>query len=113
MQGHVEEALTLFQKESPADIRSLPVENFNAMCSSLSFRYWNSGAEVKKVIKDIVPHFLEFFQRAGLSQDKIAKIMFVIFKRHLFYQNIFDWGPLVGRLRNYFLRRKNKYNAHL
>jgi hypothetical protein len=108
MQGKVNESIEIFQNETTKPINTFKATDFESMCSYLSFRYWYSKEDIKFVFTSIYPHFLTFFKHIPINNQTRNKVLFTIFKRHLFYKNIFKYGKLLGSIYNLLLRWRYK-----
>ena len=106
MQGKINESIELFQKEATKPINTFNAAEFESMCSYLSFRYWYSKEDIKFVFTSIYPHFVSFFKQISINSQTRNKVLFIIFKRHFFYKNIFKYGKLLGSILNLLLRRR-------
>jgi hypothetical protein len=107
MQGKIDESVIFFKQETFIPLEKYDVSQFDQMCSYLTFRYWYEPNEIEEVLNNIWPRFEDFFYRLGVNDKDKKKIMFIIFKRHLFFRNINKYGGILGRLKNVFLRKKN------
>jgi len=108
MQGKVNESIEIFQTETTKPINTFKATEFESMCSYLSFRYWYNEEEIKFVFTSIYPHFVTFFKHIPINNQTRNKVLFTIFKRHLFYKNIFKYGKLLGSIYNLLLRWRYK-----
>ncbi|MFM7645117.1 MAG: RNA methyltransferase substrate-binding domain-containing protein [Sphingomonadales bacterium] len=106
MQNKLEDTLDFFNKESNKSLTECSPQELEDMCSYLSFRYWYRKKDVEEVLTNIKPLFISFFLMAGLKKKMVQKSVFLIFKRHLFYKNIYRYGKLPGSVINFFLRIK-------
>ena len=105
MQNNIDETLELFIKESPKDIAAYEPQEFEIMCSYLTFRYWYGEEDVTMVLEKIKPLFILFFKKAGYKDAFTQRIIFFIFKRHFYYRNIYRYGKFIGSGLN-FINRK-------
>ncbi len=106
MQNKQKEALDFYNKESYKPLTDYTPQELEDMCSYLSFRYWYRKKDVEEVLMNIKPLFVSFFLLAGLKKKIAQKAVFLIFKRHLFYKNIYRYGKFPGAVMNFFLRIK-------
>ena len=106
MQNKLKESLEFYQAESIKPLRDCSVKELEDMCSYLSFRYWYRKKDVEEILTQIKPLFISFFEMAGFEKKQNQKAVFFIFSRHLFYQNNYRYGKLLGSVMNYFLRKK-------
>lgn len=109
MQGKISESVVFFEKETSIALKDITIDQFDHMCSYLTFRYWYQPMEIKEVLEVVRPRFDDFFSRFDLTDKHKNKILFVVFKRHLFIHNINKFGNVFGRVKNYFLRIKYLY----
>lgn len=109
MQGNISETLAFFKTETSKPLIDYKPEEFETMCSYLSFRYWYSRSDITEVFTKIYPNFVNFFKEAGYNTLFTRKALFSIFKRHLFYKNKYVYGKAIGGLFNIVMRNKNKY----
>ena len=107
MQGKIDESVSFFKQETQIPIEKHAISQFDQMCSYLTFRYWYQPNEIKEVIESVRPKFEEFFNQLEVNYHLQNKILFLIFRRHLFFENIYKYGNIKGRIKNYFLRKKN------
>ncbi len=105
MQGKIEESVELFKKESKKLIEEYQPEEYQIMCSYLSFRYWYSENEINEIIISTIPEFILFFKKIGYSNTRIKKIIFFIFNQHLCHLNKYRFGSIIGTIINAFMRR--------
>lgn len=108
MQGNIKENLAFFSKETIQPLPNYKPQDFEIMCSYLSFRYWYSESDIKEVFSVIRPHFLMFFKIAGYSDSFSKKALYCIFKRHLYYKNIYRYGKKMGSSLNFITRNYNE-----
>ncbi len=108
MQGKIDESIIFFRENTPIQIHEYKVSKFEFMCSYLSFRYWYTPEDIKEVFELIYPNFKLFFNKLGYSKNKTNRILYYVFKRHYFYQNIFRNGKFIGGIFNFFIRNYNE-----
>jgi len=108
MQGEVKETLNFFSKESAKPLVNYSPQDFELMCSYLSFRYWYNKSDIEAVFSVIHPHFVLFFKMAGYSDSFSKKALYCIFKRHLYYKNIYCYGKKMGSILNFIIRNYNE-----
>ena len=108
MQGRIDETITFFKKFTNKPIEKYSPQDFDQMCSYLSFRYWYSRSDIDEVFKIIYPNFILFFKAIGYSDSLTKKALYFIFKRHFFYKNIYRYGKLLGRFFNSMFRFYNE-----
>ena len=108
MQGNIKETLAFFSKESNQALHNYSPQDFELMCSYLSFRYWYSQSDIEEVFSVIRPHFVLFFIMAGYSDSFSRKALYCIFKRHLYYKNIYRYGKKMGSILNFITRNYNE-----
>jgi len=106
MQGEIDKSIALFQNESSKSITEYSPIEFESMCSYLSFRYWYTPSDIKKIFETIYPNFKVFFELIGYDKNEINKVLFYIFKRHYFYRNSNKYGKILAPFFNYILRLK-------
>ncbi len=102
MQGEVKESSDLFRKEVEQYSFTFQAQNFAIMCSYLSFRYWYSNTDLKRVFKEIYPFFNAFFESNSITGLSKKVILSEIFKRHQKQYNVQRFG-VFGRILNQFL----------
>ena len=105
MQGKIDETITFFKNFTNKSLKEYRPQDFEQMCSYLSFRYWYSRSDIEEVFKIIYPNFIDFLVSAGYNPTFIKNALFVIFKRHLFYRNRYRYGITLGSLVNLFIRK--------
>ena len=108
MQGKIDESIIFFRENTPIQIHEYQISKFELMCSYLSFRYWYSREDIKEVFELIYPNFKLFFYKLGYSKYKTERILYCVFKRHYFYQNIYRYGKYIGGIFNFFTRNYNE-----
>ena len=108
MQGKIDESIQFLKKNSPMPVEEYKVSDFEYMCSYLSFRYWYSPSDIKEVFEIIYPKFKTFFIEAGYNYSFRRRVLFVIFKRHLFYKNHYRYGKFIGKGVNFLVGIINK-----
>ena len=108
MQGKIDESIQFFKKNSPIPLEEYKVSDYEYMCSYLSFRYWYRPSDLKEVFEFIYPNFKMFFNQLGFDKSKTNKVLYHVFKRHFFYQNIFSYGKFIGSLVNFITRNYNE-----
>jgi glycosyltransferase involved in cell wall biosynthesis len=106
MQGKIEDSVQFFKDNTSKNISAYTPNQFEMMCSYLSFRYWYTREDIKNVIDNLVPNFNNFFQKLGYDELFINQALYHIFKRHYFYLNNYKYGKIIGGLKNYLLRKK-------
>jgi len=99
MQGKVEESTDLFRKEVAQYSFTFQVQEFAIMCSYLSFRYWYSKADLKRVFQEIYPLFNAFFEANPIAGLNKKAILSTIFERHQKQYNVQKFG-FIGRIIN-------------
>lgn len=107
MQNKIEESVLMFNKESKIAINKCLPQDFESMCSYLSFRYWYEREDIEMAISELLPRFKQFFKRLNCNETFINKATYFIFKRHLFFRNKNKYGKPLGSIINYFLRQKH------
>lgn len=105
MQKKVDESVEFFKKNTTNTIQNQQPKDFEAMCSYLTFRYWNSKEDVKGVLENVQPMFKEFFKKLGYNNLFIKKANYYIFKSHLNHYNIYQYGKIVGSCINYLNKK--------
>lgn len=100
MQGKITESVELFSKEKAALGLTIHASHFSAMYSYLSFRYWNSNADLKFIFADIYPNYQRFFLAIGLSQQDQVNALKAVFGPVRKIKNHKDFGRLIGGLLN-------------
>lgn len=108
MQGKIIETLYFFQKESSKSMKEYSPQEFELMCSYMSFRYWYSRTDIEEVFTSIYPDFKSFFKEIGYDNFFIKKALYSIFKRHIFHKNIYCYGKTFGSLFNFIIRNYNE-----
>ena len=108
MQGRIDETITFFKKFNNVPLEKYKPQDFEEMCSYLSFRYWYSRSDIKEVFELIYPNFILFFKSIGYDYFFTKRALYFIFKRHLFYRNIYSYGKTTGKFINYMLRFYNE-----
>ena len=108
MQGKVQETLDFFLKETTQPLFSHKPQDFELMCSYMSFRYWYSKSDIEAVFTKIHPQFVAFFKIAGFSDTFTKQALYVIFKRHLYYKNRYRYGKNLGTILNFMMRTYNE-----
>ena len=108
MQGRIDETTTFFKKFNNVPLEKYKPQDFEEMCSYLSFRYWYSRSDIKEVFELIYPNFILFFKSIGYDYFFTKRALYFIFKRHLFYRNIYSYGKTTGKFINYMLRFYNE-----
>ena len=108
MQGMIAETITFFKKFTNKPIEKYSPQDFEQMCSYLSFRYWYSRSDIKEVFEIIYPNYILFFKAIEYNDSLTKKALYYIFKRHFFYKNIYRYGKLSGRIFNYMFRFYNE-----
>lgn len=104
MQGKVEESIALFRKETEEYFLTFQLKDFAIMCSYLSFRYWYSKGDIKRVFNEIYPSFSLFFDQNPIDGLSKKELLTSVFRRHLMQRNRMRFG-LFGVLANrLFLR---------
>lgn len=104
MQNKIQESLEFLKLESLKDLERFYPEEFEIMCSYLSFRYWYSKSDIEVVFTKYYPYFDIFFDNAGYSRSFKRKALYFVFKRHLFYKNKYDYGKYLGSILNFMTR---------
>ncbi|PWA04862.1 glycosyltransferase [Flavobacterium psychrotolerans] len=104
MQNRIEESITFFHQETAKSLQEYNSSDFEAMCSYLSFRYWYSRDDIEKVFSSFYPQFLDFFDKMGYGKTFRKKALNHIFKRHIYYRNIYRFGKIQGSFFNFILR---------
>jgi len=99
IQGKVEESTDLFKKEIARYSFTFQVQDFAIMCSYLSFRYWYSKADLKRVFQEIYPLFNAFFEANPIAGLNKKAILSTIFERHQKQYNVQKFG-FIGRIIN-------------
>jgi len=99
MQGKVKESTDLFRKEVAQYSFTFQVQDFAIMCSYLSFRYWYSKADLKRVFQEIYPLFNAFFEANPIVGLNNKAILSTIFERHQKQYNVQKFG-FIGRIIN-------------
>jgi hypothetical protein len=82
MQGNIDEAYNLFQKEIDEHNFIFHIEDFKIMSSYLTFRYHTSFKESSIVLNKYKPLFIQFFKKNGYNKKKIKQCLWVIFSNH-------------------------------
>lgn len=108
MQGKIEATLDFFKKNASKKLLDYQPQDYEIMCSYMSFRYWYSPSDVKEVLTDIYPYFDSFFSLAGYSSAFKKRALYGIFKRHFFYQNKYRYGSTLGSVFNFVLQKINE-----
>ena len=108
MQGEIDTTLAFFKKETLQPIENYTSKDFELMCSYLSFRYWYSRSDIHHVFSVIYPNFILFFKAAGYDSYFTKRALYFIFKRHIFYKNIYTYGKTAGSLVNFVVRNFNE-----
>lgn len=104
MQGKITETLDFFQKESSKLLPEYNPQEFELMCSYMSFRYWYSRTDIEEVFTSIYPNFIRFFNTAGYEASFTKKALYGIFKRHIYHRNIYRFGKRFGSFLNFIIR---------
>lgn len=104
LQGKIEESICCFKEESSVSWQDYKPEEFETMCSYLTFRYWYSPSDIKEVYDLIYPNFNAFFKQIQYPYFFRKKAMFYIFKRHLNYKHRYKYGKYFGRFLSLFYR---------
>ncbi|MGE0932111.1 glycosyltransferase family 2 protein [Peijinzhouia sedimentorum] len=99
MQGKVEESSALFRKETAEYSFTFDAKDFAVMCSYLSFRYWYSKEDLKRVFNEIYPSFSKFFEENPIDGLSKSSILSKIFERHRKQYNVQKFG-FIGRVIN-------------
>ena len=108
MQGNIDETLSFFKKYTNKPLEKYKPQDFEQMCSYLSFRYWYSRPDIKEVFENIYPNFETFLRKAGYGKSFRKKALYAIFKRHLYYKNNYRYGNQLGRAFNFIIRKYNE-----
>ena len=99
MQGKIAEARLLFEQETTSYQLNWSKENFEPMCSFLSFRYWVNRQELHQVLSQFQDSFSKFFDSIGLSSFGKKEAMIAVFHHHYKLDNINRFG-FFGRFLN-------------
>ncbi|MFC2188734.1 glycosyltransferase family 2 protein [Fulvivirgaceae bacterium LMO-SS25] len=102
MQGKVEESSALFRKETAEYSFAFQAKDFAIMCSYLSFRYWYSREDIKRVFNEIYPSFSLFLDQNPIDGLSKSSILSTIFERHRKQYNVQKFG-FIGSIINKFL----------
>lgn len=102
MQGKVEESSALFRKETAEYSFTFQAKDFAIMCSYLSFRYWYSKEDLKRVFNEIYPSFSLFFDQNPIDGLNKKAILSKIFERHRKQYNVQKFG-FIGSIINKLL----------
>lgn len=108
MQGKIKDSIQFFNQNTPKNVHDYKPEEFEYMCSYLSFRYWYSANDIAFIFKEVYPNFELFFKELRLSSKVAQKALFGIFKRHSFYQNHYRYGAFLGKIINRIERFRNQ-----
>jgi len=104
MQGKVEESSALFRKETVEYSLTYQSNDFAIMCSYLSFRYWYSKEDLKRVFNEIYPSFSQFFEKNPIDGLSKKVLLTSVFRRHLMQRNRMRFGLFGVMANRLFLR---------
>ncbi|MFZ6664537.1 glycosyltransferase family 2 protein [Peijinzhouia sedimentorum] len=104
MQGKVEESSELFRKETTEYSLTYQSNDFAIMCSYLSFRYWYSKEDLKRVFNEIYPSFSQFFDKNPIDGLSKKELLTSVFRRHLMQRNRIRFGLFGVMANRLFLR---------
>ena len=99
MQGKLEESSELFRKEVEQYSFNFQAQDFAIMCSYLSFRYWYSEEDLKRVFKEIYPLFEKFFEHNPINDLSNKVVLSKVFERHKKQYNVQRFG-IFGKIIN-------------
>jgi glycosyltransferase involved in cell wall biosynthesis len=103
MQGKIKQSVELFRKEMNTFRLTFSAEDFKAMYSYLSFRYWSGEQEIDRILNEFVPRFKSFFLESGLSPAEQQKALEAVFLPVRKIRNVNQHGKIIGGLMNKFL----------
>jgi len=101
MQGKLDEAISLYKNETAELNLEWTPDNFDPMCSYLSFRYRYSNEDINWVLRDIYPYFTDFFVRLDYKMSLQKACVKKVFMRHLKVKNKQSYGiltPIINKL---------------
>lgn len=104
MQGKVEESSALFRRETAEYSFTFQEKDFTIMCSYLSFRYWYSKEDLKRVFNEIYPSFSKFFEENPIDGLSKKELLTSVFRRHLMQRNRLRFGLFGVMANRLFLR---------
>lgn len=103
IQGKIDQAKTLFLLEKDEFDLQISIQDFAEINSYLTFRYWNSKADLEKIIKDFKPKVGRFLYQLDYSKSESIKMESEIFKPTIKKLNKIKYGNLLGTMLNKFI----------
>jgi glycosyltransferase involved in cell wall biosynthesis len=100
MQGLVQQSIDLFKREVRLEGLRFEAEEFSAMSSYLSFRYFLQRKEIDYLLKNVRPSFKDFFTGIGFTNAEVNAALRVVFERQLKKHNHHRFGKLLGAVLN-------------